>query len=82
MRICAKLPYGARVYKAGQKGFGRLAARPMGRLPLQSEMARWLMDVGIALAGLRFMEVGTGHVPLAPIGFSLRRGAGCDRRFA
>ena len=71
MRLFAALPYGDRLYKAGQKRFGRLDARPMVRLPAQAQMLKWLRDAGKSVEGMRLFEVGTGHVPLAPIGFYL-----------
>ena len=71
MRLFAALSYGDRIYKAGQKRFGRLAARPMTRLPKQAQMIRWLRDAGRSVEGMRFFELGTGHVPLVPIGFYL-----------
>jgi len=71
MRVFASLPFGGRLYKASQKKFGRLRAAPMDRLPAQAEMARWLADGPMPLEGARFLEVGTGHIPLVPIGFFL-----------
>ena len=71
MRLFAALPYGDRLYKAGQKRFGRLDARPMVRLPAQAQMLKWLRDAGKSVEGMRLFEVGTGHVPVAPIGFFL-----------
>lgn len=43
----------------------------MARLPAQAEMAKWILDAGQGIDGKRFFEVGTGHVPVAPIGFFL-----------
>jgi SAM-dependent methyltransferase len=71
MRLCTSLPFGDRLYQWGQKRFGRLKANPMERLPMQVEMARWLIEQGMTIEGSRFFEVGTGHIPLVPIGFFL-----------
>jgi hypothetical protein len=75
MRICSCLPFGARLYKLGQKRLGRLRANPMKRLPAQVKMVRWLNEQGMALKDCTFFEIGTGHIPLVPIGFFLS-GAG------
>ncbi|MCF8095781.1 MAG: class I SAM-dependent methyltransferase, partial [Desulfobacteraceae bacterium] len=71
MRFCSWMPAGDRIYKNIQKVFGRLRAEPMARLPTQAEMYSWLEKEEAGVAGKRFFEVGTGHVPLAPIGFFL-----------
>ncbi len=34
-------------------------------------MCRWLAAAGKGIRGGRIMEVGTGHVPVVPIGFFL-----------
>jgi len=69
MRICSCLPIGARLYKWGQKQLGRLRSDPMKRLPMQVKMVRWLNEQGMAIEDCTFFEVGTGHIPLVPIGF-------------
>lgn len=71
MRFCAAVPRGDRLYSWGQKRFGRLWADPMERLPLQAEMLQWLAAGGVPVVDASFFEVGTGHVPLVPIGFFL-----------
>lgn len=71
MRICGRLPEGGRLYRAIQKKFGRLNVDPMSRLPVQGEMAKRVLESGREIVGRRFFEVGTGHVPVAPIGFFL-----------
>ena len=43
----------------------------MSRLPAQAEMAKWILASGREIVGKRLLEVGTGHVPLVPIGFYL-----------
>ncbi len=70
-RICARLPYGDQIYKLGQKRFGALRADPTSRLSKQVEMARWLLSRGEGVSGKSFFEVGTGHVPVVPIGLYL-----------
>jgi hypothetical protein len=71
MRVFANLPFGNRLYKWSQKRFGRLRAAPMERLPTQIEMTRWLIEQDMTFEGAKFFEVGTGHIPLVPIGFFL-----------
>lgn len=68
---CARLPLGARLYKLGQRVFGDLRAQPERRLVAQIEMARWLAQYGLPVANSRLVEVGTGHIPVVPIGFYL-----------
>ncbi|WP_161635189.1 methyltransferase domain-containing protein [Desulfovermiculus halophilus] len=71
MRFCSWIPWGDRIYKNIQKTFGRLQANPMSRLPVQVKMATWLDNQGHGVVDKHFFEVGTGHVPVAPIGFFL-----------
>lgn len=76
MRLCATLPLGKSVYKWGQRRIGRLQAEPMRRLPYQREMLSWLLMHGDVVQGATLFEVGTGHIPIVPIGFFL---SGADR---
>jgi SAM-dependent methyltransferase len=69
--MCARLPGGAQLYKQAQRRFGRLRAAPAGRLATQVEMARWLNRFGTPVSGMSCFEVGTGHIPVVPIGFYL-----------
>jgi len=71
MRICAALPLGDRLYKRIQKQFGRLRVNPMSRLTVQVEMMRWLLNEKFFAEGKTVLEVGTGHMPIIPIGFFL-----------
>lgn len=72
MKICALLPAGGGgIYRFIQKTFGRLKADPKSRIPAQVEMARWILDSGGKIEGKTFLEVGTGHNPIVPIGFFL-----------
>src|SRR5437868_4761554 len=75
MRACASLPKGAAIYRFGQKKFGRLTSNPASRIPDQIRLARWLLEEGFDIEGRVFLEVGTGHIPIIPIGFFLS-GAG------
>jgi hypothetical protein len=71
MRYCSILPFGDRLYMLGQKKLGRLKANPLERLPIQVKMADLLQEAGFTLMGACLFEVGTGHIPLVPIGFFL-----------
>ena len=71
IKICTLFPGGGRLYPAIQKAFGRLKANPMARLPAQALMVKWITEADKDIVGKRFFEVGTGHVPVAPIGFVL-----------
>jgi SAM-dependent methyltransferase len=59
------------LYKQIQKRFGRLNADPVSRLRAQMKMACWIAEVGMVLQGKRVLEVGTGHMPIVPVGFFL-----------
>jgi SAM-dependent methyltransferase len=71
MKACALLPAGGGIYRFIQKTFGRLKAAPMARIPMQVEMAQWILDMDSEVEGKTFFEVGTGHIPIVPIGFFL-----------
>ncbi|WP_129677266.1 methyltransferase domain-containing protein [Candidatus Chloroploca sp. Khr17] len=75
MRFASQTPLGDRWYHWVQKKFGRLKAQPMARLPIQTEMLKWLCECGFSIEGKTLFEVGTGHMPIVPIGFFLA-GAG------
>jgi Methyltransferase domain len=76
-RVCAQLPFGEHLYRAGQRRFGELRAQPARRLGAQVEMARWLSSSGMGVEGRDFFEVGTGHIPVVPIGFFLSGARQC-----
>ena len=76
-RVCAQLPFGEYLYRAGQRRFGELRAQPARRLGAQVEMARWLSSYGMSVEGRDFFEVGTGHIPVVPIGFFLSGARQC-----
>ncbi len=71
MKACSLMPFGDRIYRHIQKSFGRLKANPMMRLSTQTDMLRWIIDMGGNVEGETIFEVGTGHCPIAPIGFFL-----------
>lgn len=71
MKIFSVLPSGPALYKILQRTLGRLRANHSSRLPVQVEMGRWLLDSGLEIADKVFFEVGTGHIPILPIGYFL-----------
>lgn len=71
MKTMARLPLGEVIYKFGQKRFGRLNGDPMMRLPVQADLVQRVRSAGSTVVGKILLEVGSGHVPLAPIGFFL-----------
>lgn len=71
MRLCASFPGGSRVYQRIQKSFGRLKLNPMYRITTQLEMAKWLLEKQGSIFEKNIFEVGTGHIPIVPIGFFL-----------
>ena len=68
---CAALPQGDRLYRSLQQRFGTLAPDPFRRLPEHAKMVRRLHALSVSAEGSRCIEVGTGHMPVAPIGFYL-----------
>lgn len=71
MRVCALLSAGGVFYRLIQKAFGRLRANHIARIPVQIEMARWILDMSVKVEGKPFHKVDTGHCPIVPIGFFL-----------
>jgi SAM-dependent methyltransferase len=71
MRICAGSPNGSSVYRIIQRMFGRLTADPYSRLKAQTAMVRSLVEAGATIEGKTIFEVGTGHLPVVPVGFYL-----------
>ena len=71
MKACATLPKGEALYRFAQKKFGRLTSDPTARIPDQIKLASWLLENGFKIEGRVFLEVGTGHLPILPIGFFL-----------
>ncbi len=71
MKACSLLPFGSSIYKVIQKRFGRLTADPYSRLTTAKEMAQYILSHGGKIEGKTFFEVGTGHVPVVPIGLFL-----------
>jgi SAM-dependent methyltransferase len=76
-RVCARLPLGDRVYRLGQRHLGELRARPLVRLATQIDMLEWLTASGVVVRDSRVLEVGTGHMPIVPIGFYLSGAREC-----
>ena len=58
-------------YRLMQRAFGRLSADPMARIPTQIRMAKRLSANGQSPEGKILFEVGTGNMPVVPIGFFL-----------
>jgi ubiquinone/menaquinone biosynthesis C-methylase UbiE len=71
MRVCDRLPYSNLVYKFLQKRFGRLDGNPWSRLLAQREIADWIFQESKSIEGKVIFEIGTGHLPVVPIGFFL-----------
>ncbi len=74
-RACARAPLGRILYRQLQQRFGRLDADPFRRLPQHASLIRNLSEYGFDTDGARCLEVGTGHLPIAPVAFYLA-GAG------
>ena len=70
-RVCALVPGGGAVYPELQRRFGSLSDDPFRRLPQHAAMVRTLRDSGFELTGARCLEIGTGHLPIAPVAFWL-----------
>jgi hypothetical protein len=69
-RSCARLPGAERWYRFIQSHFGRLKGNPESRLAVTLEMVELLRKHELPLQG-RYMEVGTGNVPVVPLGLFL-----------
>ncbi|MFF5077990.1 class I SAM-dependent methyltransferase [Actinoplanes sp. NPDC000266] len=70
-RFCAAAPGGDMAYRQIQRRLGRLAADPFRRLPQHAAMMRRLDGLGLRLDGMRVLEIGTGHLPIAPVAMHL-----------
>ena len=68
---CAAIPGGPLLYRSLQQRFGTLAPDPFGRLAAHVHMLRGLTALDVGVVGARCLEVGTGHVPVVPVGFFL-----------
>ena len=72
MELCARLPFvGTTLYKYSQKLFGRLKADPLSGISAQKKMATCILAQNASIEGKTLLEIGTGHVPILPIGFFL-----------
>lgn len=70
-KVCALVPGGGAVYPELQRRFGSLTDDPFRRLPQHASMLRTLKQLGFDLEGARCLEIGTGHLPIAPVAFWL-----------
>src|SRR5947209_19405614 len=70
-RLCAALPAGELLYQQIQRRFGNLNADPWTHLQAHAELVRRLDGLGYSTTDARCVEVGTGHLPVNPIGFYL-----------
>src|SRR5690349_12241527 len=70
-KVCALVPGGGAVYPELQRRFGSLTDDPFKRLPQHASMLRTLKQSGFDPEGARCLEIGTGHLPIAPVAFWL-----------
>lgn len=70
-KALAASPRGDAAYRVLQRRLGTLAPDPFKRLPNHAVMVRGLRRLGVELDGARCVEVGTGHMPIAPVAFWL-----------
>ena len=70
-KACALLPFGDVLYRQIQRRYGRLSPDPFKRLPQHAAMLHRLAGLGFRAEGSRVLEVGTGHLPIAPLAFYL-----------
>ena len=71
MRACAALPRGDAWYRLLQKNFGNLKrSTPDRKLRITAGIIERLLALGHDLSG-EYLEVGSGHVPVVPIGLWL-----------
>ena len=71
MQFCSVLPMSGIIYKELQKKFGRLTSTPSSRLHTAAEMVKRIHDNDKNVEDKSFLEVGTGHLPIVPIGLFL-----------
>jgi SAM-dependent methyltransferase len=70
-KMCAAIPYGDHVYRQIQKRLGTLNPSPFNRLPHSAGMLSRLRELPFDVDGSRCIEVGTGHLPIAPVALYL-----------
>lgn len=71
MRGCSLLPVGAgSTYRLIQRNVGRADGNPMDRLPVAVRLAKVISRYR-PIAGMRMLEIGSGHVPQVPMAFHL-----------
>jgi SAM-dependent methyltransferase len=71
MRVCANLPQGDLIYRKIQQRFGRLTSNPLSRLNVTCEIVEYIKSCGKDIQNKSFFELGTGHIPIVPIGLFL-----------
>ena len=70
-KVSDRLPYGERLYTVLQKRLGTLDDDPGFRLPHAATILRMLGQVGFSPVDKSFLEVGTGHRLIVPLGLFL-----------
>lgn len=70
-RAFAIVPRGDIGYRLLQRHLGTLSADPFKRLQQHAAMLRGMQRLGVDVRGARCVEVGTGHLPIAPVAFWL-----------
>jgi SAM-dependent methyltransferase len=70
-KLCAVIPYGDHIYRQIQRRLGTLNPSPFNRLPHSAGMLSRLRELQFDVDGTRCMEVGTGHLPIAPVALYL-----------
>src|SRR4030095_11994259 len=71
LRMMATLPGGYGLYQLLQRYYGLHCHPSFIRMKLktQRDLARLILESGNVIAATKMVEVGTGWIPLAPIGF-------------
>lgn len=70
-QACSSMPAGPTMYRRLQRRFGLLSPDPFRTIPQHAAMVRRLGKLGFSVDGIRCLEIGTGHVPIAPVAFHL-----------
>jgi len=71
MKLCAWVPGGGAIVQGDSEEVRAGEGEPHGTAAGAGEMGKWALESGREIAGRWFFEVGTGHVPVAPIGWFL-----------
>jgi SAM-dependent methyltransferase len=75
MKLVTFVPFHEKIYKLGQKLFGRLYADPAQRISLHIEIVQLLKKNGKEIEGKIFFEVGSGHELIVPLCYYLNGAA-------